>query len=253
MSTRTIRRGIRNLVAPAALALLAGLTIGAERAAAATPKGDDITGSFKITGKGDDGENYEGTATVTHIGGTMFNATWTIARVSFVGVCFLDGHDLSCAWSPRGSAAKGVSVMAYLVKRDTLDGVFFESGGTTLGKEILTLKMKGTSLAGVYTIAKGKNADGSAYTGTCAVKQLSPTTYAFQWTLGASTQYGIGIRNSDAGQNDVISAAFPQTGNSVGVMQYHVGNNGSVLTGHRLHSIDGKVFSGTETMTKVGA
>jgi hypothetical protein len=250
MTSSTFRR---RFATSFVLVLSAFNALSAHTLGAAANKSPDITGSFKINGKGDDGKTYEGTATVRKIGGEMYNATWTIAEASFTGICFRDADDLSCAWSNRGTAAHGLLVMAYLVKRDTLDGVFFESGGTTLGKEILTLKMKGTSLEGVYTIAKGKNADGSAYSGTCAVKQLSPTTFAFQWTISGLSQHGIGIRNSDAGRNDVISAALTDIGNSVGAMQYHVDKTGNVLTGHRLHSINGKVFSGMETMTKAGA
>ena len=214
--------------------------------------GPEITGSFTLAGQGDDGVKYTGTATITKIGGAMYNGKWNIGENTFMGVCFKDDDDLSCGWATK---AKDANVVAYLVKEDGLDGVWFESGGTKLGTEYLKPKGKAKkNLDGTYNIAIGKNPDGSAYSGTVVVKQMTAvgdSVYHFQWNIGTLTQEGIAVRNVDAGQDDVISAGFADSGKEYGALQYNIIKNGKVLDGHWVQVINGTTTDGKEKMTKI--
>ena len=238
------------IVGVGVVAALPAITQLPEKTASAGDK-SNIEGNFAIKGEGDDGEKYTGAGTISLIGGNMYNAKWTIGSNTFTGVCFRDDDDLSCGWATK---AKDANVVAYLVKPDGLDGVWFETGGTKLGTEYL--KPKGSAkknLDGNYNISIGKNPDGSAYSGSVVVKQMADigeAVYKFQWTIGGNKQDGIGVRNIDAGEDDVISVGFADSGKEFGALQYDISSNGKTLTGHWVQSIDGKVSDGKETMTK---
>lgn len=256
MSKRTSGWGLVKLgllVALGFAAAVPGATVITERSANAADK-PEITGSYKLAGAGADGLKYTGTAVISKIGGDMYNGKWTIGETTFSGICFRDDDDLSCGWSDKVKDAHDLGVVAYLVKDDGLDGVWFEAGGTKLGNEFLSpKKTNAATLAGTYTITKGKNPDGSAYSGSCTVKQMtavSKDAYDFAWNIGGTPIHGVGIRNSDAGQDDVISVGFSDAGGSFGALQYNVVKGGKVLAGSWVQLIGAKLSNGTETATK---
>jgi hypothetical protein len=202
----------------------------------------DITGNYKLNGSSPDGSKYTGVASITKIGGEMYNATWTIGTKVYKGIAFRDGDLLSCGWSDKASGARDLGVIAYLVKPDnSLDGVWFESGGTVLGTEYLIGGSK--TLVGKYTVKTGVNPDKSKYTGTVAI-ELVNGVYQLNWKLGTANIKGLGLRNGD-----VLSAAFSDNGGAYGVLQYRITDGGKTLTGTFAQS--GKNPSlGAETMTK---
>ena len=222
--------------------------------------GVDISGSYSIAGEGD-GQKYTGTATITKIAGSMYKGKWTIGDNTFLGVGFQDDDDFSCGWSVQ---QKDANVVAYLVREDGLDGVWFEEGDTALGLEYLkpTGKMK-KNLAGNYTIgsmkdgewkAKGKQPSGDPYTGSVVVKprtDIGDSVYAFTWKFGSNTEDGVGVRNIDTGQDDVISVGFADSGKEYGALQYNILKGGKVLDGHWVQVINGNVSDGKEKMTKI--
>jgi hypothetical protein len=219
---------------------------------ATADSGIDLSGNYTLTGSGKDGSKYTGTASIKKIGGSMYDGKWVIGDNTFTGVGFLDGDTFSCGWSTH---SKHTNVVAYLVKDDGLDGVWFENGGTKLGTEYLKPKGKAKkNLEGLYTIATGKNPDGSTYSGTCNIKELvkvGDEVYRFDWTIGSAKQEGIGIRNVDAGESDVMSVGFADKGAEYGALQYHVGKKGKVLNGTWVQVIKGDVTEGKEKMTKL--
>jgi len=222
----------------------------------------DISGSYSIKGEGG-GTNYTGSATISHIGGSMYKGKWTIGDNTFFGVAFVDDDDVSCGWALKASDA---NVVAYLVKDDGLDGVWFEEGDTALGIEYLK-PAKGkmaANLGGSYTIGsvgkdgqwvkKGKFPSGKEYTGTVAVKQLTniaPNVYSLDWTIGGAPSKGVGVRNMDNGEDDIISVGFTDGGKEFGALQYNIQKNGKILDGEWVQSINGKVSAGTEKLTKL--
>jgi hypothetical protein len=208
----------------------------------------EITGSYGISGQGDDGIKYTGVATITKIGGEMYSATWVIGSNTFEGVCFRDTTTLSCGWSAK---QKDANVISYLIESNALDGVWFESGGTKLGTEHLKPvagKVK-KDLAGDYTIAPGKNPDGSNYSGSAKVTPLPAVCagcYALNWTIGSSSLSGVAVRAT--GAQPILAAGFPDSGTSFGALQYQI--NGKELTGTWIQSIKATVSAGTEVLKK---
>jgi len=206
-----------------------------------------IEGSFKIKGRGENDKNdYTGTAVISKIGGDMYNGTWKIGSNSFKGICFRDDDQLSCAWAVK---TEGLGVVAYLVKDDGLDGVWFQTGGSKLGKEYLkpTAKMN-KKVHGAFNIAKGENPDGSKYSGTVAVDLVQDGVYTFKWVIGGTKIKGLGIRLT-GGDDDVIATAF-ETGGDYGALQYKISDNGKELTGAWAQSLSGKISKGAETLAK---
>lgn len=210
-----------------------------------------IEGTFALQGKGDDGSKYNGTATITKIGGDMYTASWKIGANAFHGNCFRDDDDLSCGWALK---PKDANVVAYLVQSDGLDGVWFGAGNNKLGKEYLkATSTPKANLSGNYTIAKGENPDGSKYSGSVKLTQLTDlgeADYRFDWVIGGSKIQGLGVRNTDAGQDDVISVGFSSAGGDCGALQYNIDAKGTVLKGRWIQSIGGKIADGEEIASK---
>jgi hypothetical protein len=198
--------------------------------------------SFTVSGEGANGVKYTGTASLKLIGGSMYTAKWTLGSRILSGVCFRDATILSCAWSSNGKA----TLLSYLVKSTTLDGVFFRPSDTKLGKEVLTGPTP--TLKGKYKITLGKNPDGSTYEGVAAILPVGDNVYKFGWTIGAQTVTGIGVRSND-GTNDVVAAAANDGGTGdYGALTYKISADGKQLTGVWAQSVAGANSRGTETM-----
>jgi hypothetical protein len=226
--------------------------------------GPDIAGSYSIAGEGG-GVKYTGTATISKIAGSMLKGKWSIGDNTFLGVGFQDDDDFSCGWSTK---EKDANVVAYLVREDGLDGVWFEEGDTALGLEYLQPvgKMK-KDLGGNYTIgsmkdgkwsAKGKQPNGDPYTGSVVVKkrgEIGEGVYQFTWKFGANTEDGVGVRNVDSGQDDVISVGFADKADTFGALQYNIQKGGKVLLGTWVQTGDGgslkNLSTGTEKLTRM--
>ena len=88
--------------------------------------------------------------------------------------------------------------------------------------------------------AAGKNTDGTAYTGTVAIKIISDTTYSIEWTIDGSVIKGFGMR-----MNDNLSATYMLDGQP-GLIMYKVQGDGS-LAG--TWAIKGQKGSGSEILT----
>lgn len=206
-----------------------------------------IEGVFKIKGRGEnDKADYTGTATISKIGGDMYNGSWKIGSNTFKGICFRDDDQLSCAWAVK---TEGLGVVAYLVKDDGLDGVWFQTGGTKLGKEYLKPSGKMTKkVHGSFNIHKGENPDGSKYSGSAVVDLVQDGVYTFKWTIGGTKIKGLGIRLT-GGDDDVVATAF-DTGGDYGALQYKISENGKELSGAWAQSLSGKITKGTEALAK---
>jgi len=204
----------------------------------------NIVGSYGLKGAGPDGTNYTGSATITKIGGEMYQGVWKIGSSTYKGIAFRDGDVLSCGWSSKAEGAHALGVVAYLVGTDnSLDGVWFENGQTALGKEFL---VGGSSnLTGAYTIKTGETADKKKYSGSVNI-ELKSGVYQLTWKLGSSTVKGLGLRNGD-----VLSAGFSDAGGSFGVLQYRITKGGDVLTGQWAQTGQKTPGAGTETMTRL--
>ena len=226
--------------------------------------GPDISGSYTINGEGG-GVKYSGSAVISKIAGSMYKGKWSIGDNTFLGVGFQDDDDFSCGWSTK---EKDANVVAYLVRDDGLDGVWFEEGDTALGLEYLQPKdgkLK-KDLGGNYVIGQvkdgawkkgGKQPSGDTYNGTVLVKkrgEVGDGVYQFTWNFGGNTEDGVGVRNVDSGQDDVISVGFADKADTFGALQYNVQKGGKVLQGTWVQTGSGgslkSLSTGTEKLTK---
>ena len=236
----------RFVVAGAGLSLVAGLAVA--RNAQSLPKSGvgakemgatyDVSGSFAIAGAGSDGKQYTGKAEISKIGGEMYKGNWVIGKTNFQSICFRDEDIFSCGWSGKHD----LGVVAYLVKPDnSLDGVWFEEGNTSIGKEFLV--GGNNNLLGTYTIKTGETPSKKKYSGTVDIS-FESGVYHLKWKTGKSTFEGLGLRNGD-----VLTAGFNDSGD-FGVLQYRIKNGGKQLTGQWAQSKQSVPGLGIETLTK---
>lgn len=194
-------------------------------------KGDtDLTGSWTVAGKTQEGKKYSGISTISKIGGSMYKATWKIGGETQQGVAFKDGNVLSCGWSPKHKAG----VVAYLVKNGLLDGVWFEEGNTSLGNELLKGPANKDALSGLYTITKGEMpGTKKKYDGTVDISIYKSGVYKMTWHSGTAVLKGYGLRSYHfpGSDTDVLSAGFDDDGDA-GVLQYVIYEGGTTMAGH---------------------
>jgi hypothetical protein len=88
--------------------------------------------------------------------------------------------------------------------------------------------------------ATGTNPDGSKYTGDVAVRILSDTTFAIEWTIAGTVYKGFGMR-----RNDALAATYLIDGEP-GLVIYQVAPKGG-LDG--LWAVRGENGNGTEKLT----
>ncbi len=207
----------------------------------------DVAGSYSVKGAGPDGKGYSGSGVVKKINGEMYDVDWTLGGTKYKGIAFRDGDILSCGWveaKTGGDNERDLGVIAFLVKDggNTLDGVWFEPGETSLGKEILS--GGSSNLTGLYKITTGETpTTKKKYTGSVNVA-LKNGVYGMTWTIGTGSSKGLGIRNGD-----VFSAAFTDGTGAFGVLQYRINKDGTVLSGQWAQGPNAAGL-GTETMTK---
>jgi hypothetical protein len=213
-------------------------------------KGDtDLSGSWGVAGKTQDGKKYKGTAAISKIGGSMYKATWTIAGEKQQGIAFKDGNVLSCGWSPKHD----LGVAAYLVKKGVLDGVWFEEQHTSLGNEILK-GPAGDTVSGLYTITKGEMpGTKKKYDGTVDISMYKSGVFKITTRSGTAVIKGLGLRSNHfpGSDTDVLSTGF-NDGGDAGVLQYIIYEGGKTMVGH--WALPGKGSAeptwGKETMVK---
>jgi hypothetical protein len=207
------------------------------------PKTVVIDGTFKLAGRGDDGAKYTGTLTLVRATGQLYTAKWVIGANTFSGTIYRDEELLSAGWAAKAADA---NLVTYLVRTDDLAGVLSKAVDKGVGSETLkpVVGAVPADLAGKYQVA-GKNADGSKYSGTAAVKKLGSNAWSFDWVLGGAKIGGLGLRTR-IGTRDVVAVAYPDASKSFGALQYVIGRD-KTLTGSWVQSIAGKVTTGTET------
>jgi hypothetical protein len=207
----------------------------------------EIAGTYTVVGKRQDGKKYVGTAKISKIGGQMYNASWKIGdEEEHQGLAFKDGNVVSCGWSTNHD----LGVMAYLVKPGLLDGVFFEEGQKSIGKEILKGPATTETLSGLYTITKGETPAKKPYGGNLEISVFKSGVYGLSWSRGKITKRGLALRSKKfPGSNtDVLSAGFNDKG-VAGVYQYII-MEGGVLLGHWAYGdAESEPRWGIETLT----
>jgi len=209
----------------------------------------DIVGTYEIAGKNPDGGKYKGSATISKIGGSMYKGKWKIGSTNWEGVMFRDKNVLSCGSAPKHDTG----VVAYLVNKTNLDGVWFEENDTKIGKEILSAPKDIEDLTGTYGINTGETPAKKKYTGTVKITKYKSGVYGLTWKFGTTTNVGLGLRSQHlpAAAQDLLSVGFNSAGDAT-VLQYVILDDGKTLAGHwAMPSKGGGEPSwGKETMTR---
>lgn len=109
---------------------LAGLALAASLATSAAVASP--IGTYDVEGKGPEGGNYVGVASITRQG-EAFRVEWVIARERFVGTAV--GNDDFFAVAYRSGNSTGIAV--YSRQPDGWLGVWTYTGGTRIGAERL--------------------------------------------------------------------------------------------------------------------
>ena len=230
--------------------------------AAGAQRVPDVIGDYTIAGTAG-GARYGGTASLRKIGGDMYSATYVTGSRNWPGFCFRDGATLSCASCPQPGIP---TVTAYLASAKGMDGMFFSSGNTLAGKEVLTPKgyrvgtkevqanagqMNPTTFVGEFD-SKGTNPDGSAYTGIASVKQLvavSPNAYLFDLVIRGNRMHNVGVRDATR-PIFAVGNCQGRSGGMLAAIIYSIDEKGRILTGSWTQEINGVVTVGTEILSR---
>lgn len=208
--------------------LLAIVIVGVAAAASA----QDLTGTYKASGKDPSGEAYsEGTAKISK-SGDVYTVAWSYpGEGGYKGIGFLKNDILCIGWG-KGGKEFGVSV--YEIDGGKLKGRW--SGSKDEGK-IESEELEGpASLNGDFTIMKDS-------TGATGKVRITPKgeVYDVVWKLeGERNWKGVGVRLGD------LLVVGWGTGTDCGVMAYK--NKGGVLEGPWVSKGESK--TGNEKLVK---
>jgi len=191
-----------------------------------TPGSPTTAYQMKCETKG--GAMVTGTVNLKKIGGEMYTATRVVGGATQRLVCLRAGSDLSCARSDKTN----VQLYTYLVQPPAMSGPSFSMGDLATGSETLTNTNPKSTFGGVYGVS-GKSGGGQSYTGTAYVDMLPVASYALtiKWVLSGTTVVGVGLRNAQVGEPDLVSVAESTTGTVVAAMQLSISVDGKTLTG----------------------
>lgn len=153
----------------------------------------DISGTYKATGKNaDGGGNYEADLVVTNRD-DVYQFSWTSKGRDYDGVGVQTGNKVAVSYTD-GTDGTGCGVVLYKINSDgSLDGKAGYWGTNTKETETAN-RTSGTDLEGEYDV-EGENPNGDKYNGKLSVKKQGEG-YKFIWT-SPSTLEGFGVRQGD--------------------------------------------------------
>lgn len=191
---------------------------------APTADPDGIAGTYRIAAATNPGGGaYTGSVAITR-SGDVYQLGWTIAgSPGYQGVGLHAGSVLGVGWS-TGSAP---GVVVYKVHGGKLDGKWATGTSSHVGVEMLEGP---PGLSGTYRITRGRNPDGSSYTGRVKITPKGKL-YRLAWSIPGTSYTGVGIL-----KDHVLSVGWGR-GSAPGVVAYGV-NHGT---------LDGAWVSGTAT------
>lgn len=101
----------------------------------ATPAAAQRSGLYDVSGTNPDGSLYNGTLTLTQVGGTSFRLTWTVGANNIEGVGMVSGLNLAVVFSlGENQTAMG---MYDLRSNGELSGIWTVIGSQATGTEVL--------------------------------------------------------------------------------------------------------------------
>lgn len=153
--------------------------------------GNDLAGTYAVSGAGADGKTYQGEVVVSRRD-AVYQMSWKLGAGSYDGVAVRSGNTLAAAFT-TGTDGSGCGAIIYQRNADkSLDGKWGEWGVNASGTEkgIPT----GEPSGGIATFnLTGTNADGSPYKGTLAITDGGNNVYRLSWDT--STKFvGTGVR-----------------------------------------------------------
>lgn len=184
----------------------------AKPAPIATPDPDGIAGTYRIASAANpSGGGYTGSVSIGR-SGDVYHLDWSIAgSPGYMGVGLHVGGVLGVGWS--GGRAPGVVV--YKVHGGRLDGKWASGSNSGVGVEVLDGP---PGLSGTYKITKGKNPNGTSYTGSVTINPHG-RVYELAWSIPGTSYAGVGIL-----KGHVLSVGWGH-GAAPGVVAYEVGRD----------------------------
>lgn len=199
----------------------------------ASDSGDSIAaGSYRITGRNQNGSAYNGTLTIT-ARGPVYHLAWQ-AGENYEGTGIAQGNSLAAGWG--GSTC---TVASYHAQPDgSLDGQWTtigENQAQVIGTEraVRSSGAAGGDIAGAYTVT-GRSPNGTQYRGGLTITRRG-AVYQFSWNIGRAYE-GVGIR-----QGNTIAVGWGAE--KCGVANYQIGANGTL---RGVWGVYGQNQSGTE-------
>lgn len=156
--------------------------------------GDDVAGSYSITGKNPSGQAYQGDLTIKKQD-AVYQFSWSVAGSSYDGVGVREGNLIAVGYG-SGDSGKGCGAAIYKISDKMLEGKLGGWGFNSVGTQTAIL-LKSSDKGEVYTVT-GTDTDGSDYSGELFVATSKSAVYQFAFANNGKAKYvGTGIKVDD--------------------------------------------------------
>ena len=153
--------------------------------------GDDLSGTYTVSGAGADGKTYQGTVSVTRRD-AVYQMSWRLSAGNYDGIAVRSGNTVAATFT-TGSDGSGCGAAVYQVNADnSLDGKWGEWGMDSAGAEKAVPVGEANGVVGMFNLS-GINAEGSPYKGRLTITEAGHDLYQLAWETG-STFVGTGVR-----------------------------------------------------------
>lgn len=153
--------------------------------------GNDLAGTYAVSGAGADGKTYQGEVVVTKRD-AVYQMSWKLGAENYDGVAVQSGNTLAATFT-TGTDGRGCGAIIYQRNADkSLDGKWGEWGVNSVGTEKGV--PAGEPSGGIATFnLTGTNADGSPYKGRLTINEGGNNVYQLAWDTGTKF-VGTGVR-----------------------------------------------------------
>lgn len=156
--------------------------------------GNDLAGTYAVSGAGADGKTYQGEVIVTRRG-AVYQMRWKLSAGSYAGVAVHSGNTLAAAFT-TGADGRGCGAAVYKINADnSLDGKWGAWGVNSVGTEKAVPVGEPSGGAGAFNLS-GTNVEGAPYKGRLTITEGGNDVYQLAWDIGSSF-VGTGVKMGD--------------------------------------------------------